>query len=177
MQGHTCYICLAFLQCVFQMCPKLAWPGGCKVTKVAFIRFFSTVHFKMCFQIVRPREGIFALVAFFGFSSLCIFKWIFKSPAIIDLGAFVWRFFTMCIQMAFLQFAKACGASRLGFWLNICHNFFNALCVFGKRGPKMFNFELLFLHGFSSKNREILHKAVLTPQEYEDYFFGKNLRK
>ena len=125
MQGHTCYICLAFLQCVFQMCPKMAWPGGCKVTKVAFIRFFSTVHFKMCFQIVRPREGIFALVAFFGFSSLCIFKWIFKSPAIIDLGAFVWRLFTMYIQMAFLQCAKACGASRLGFWLNICHNFFN----------------------------------------------------
>ena len=40
----------------------------------------------------------------------------------------------------------------------------NALCVFEKRGPKMFNFELLFLHRFSSKNREILHKAVLTPQ-------------
>ena len=37
----------------------------------------------------------------------------------------------------------------------------------------MSNFELLFLHGFSSKNREIFHKAVLTPQEYEDYFFGK----
>ena len=41
----------------------------------------------------------------------------------------------------------------------------------------MFNFELLFLHGFSSKNREILHKAVLTSQELEDYFFGKKLRK
>jgi len=41
----------------------------------------------------------------------------------------------------------------------------------------MFNFELLFLHGFSSKNREILHKAVLTPQEYEDYFFGKKIKK
>ena len=41
----------------------------------------------------------------------------------------------------------------------------------------MFNFELLFLHGFSSKNREILHTAVLTPQEFEDYFFGKKLRK
>ena len=41
----------------------------------------------------------------------------------------------------------------------------------------MFNFELLFLHGFSSKNREILHKAVLTPQEYEDYFFGKKMKK
>ena len=53
----------------------------------------------------------------------------------------------------------------------------NALCVFEKRGPKMSNFELLFLHGFSSKNREIFHKAVLTPQEYEDYFFGKKLRK
>merc|ERR1712208_131132 len=45
-------------------------------------------------------------------------------------------------------------------------------CVFGKTEPKMFNFELLFLHGFSSKNHEILHKAVLTPQKYEDYFFG-----
>ena len=28
----------------------------------------------------------------------------------------------------------------------------NALCVVEKRGPKMFNFELLFLHGFSSKS-------------------------
>ena len=41
----------------------------------------------------------------------------------------------------------------------------------------MFNFELLFLHGFSSKNREILHKAVLTPQEYEDYFFFEKKTK
>ena len=41
----------------------------------------------------------------------------------------------------------------------------------------MFNFELLFLHGFSSKNREILHKAVLTPQEYEEFFFGKKIKK
>ena len=52
-----------------------------------------------------------------------------------------------------------------------------ALCVFGKRGPKMFNFELLFLHGFSSKNCEILDKAVLTPQEYNDYFFWKKNQK
>ena len=41
----------------------------------------------------------------------------------------------------------------------------------------MFNFELLFRHRFSPKNREILHKAVLTPQEYEDYFFGKKIQK
>ena len=41
----------------------------------------------------------------------------------------------------------------------------------------MFNFELLFLHGFSSKNREILHKAVLNPQEYVDYFFWKKIKK
>ena len=44
------------------------------------------------------------------------------------------------------------------------------LCVFEKRGPKMSNFQLLFLHGFSSKNCEILNKAVLTPQEYNDFF-------
>ena len=32
------------------------------------------------------------------------------------------------------------------------------------------------LYGFSSKNREILHKAVLTPQEYKICFLGeKNL--
>ena len=41
----------------------------------------------------------------------------------------------------------------------------------------MFNFELMFLHGFLLNNREILHKAVLTPQEYEDYFCGKNTKK
>ena len=41
----------------------------------------------------------------------------------------------------------------------------------------MFNFKLLFLRGFSSKNREILHKAALTPQEYEDYFFGQKIKK
>ena len=46
-----------------------------------------------------------------------------------------------------------------------------------RKVPKMFNFELLLLHGFSSKNREILHKAVLTPQEYEDYLIGKKLIK
>ena len=39
----------------------------------------------------------------------------------------------------------------------------------------MFIFELLLLHGFSLKNREILNKAVLTPQEYDDFFF--NLEK
>ena len=41
----------------------------------------------------------------------------------------------------------------------------------------MFNFELLFLPGFSSKNRKILHKAVLTPQEYEEFFFEKKTKK
>ena len=45
--------------------------------------------------------------------------------------------------------------------------------AFSERGTKMFNFGLLFLHGFSSKNHEILHKAVLTAQECEDYFFWK----
>ena len=41
----------------------------------------------------------------------------------------------------------------------------------------MFNFELLFLHGFSLKNRENLHRAVLTPHEYGDYFFGQKIKK
>ena len=40
----------------------------------------------------------------------------------------------------------------------------------------MFNFELLFFHGISLKNCEILNKAVLNPQEYDD-FLGKKIRK
>ena len=46
-----------------------------------------------------------------------------------------------------------------------------------KRVPKMFNFELLFTYGFSSKYCEILYKSVLIPQEYENYCFGKKIRK
>ena len=107
MERHTHYICLAFLRCVLQMCPQMAWPGGCKFTQVAFVQFF-----------------IFALVAFFSNAIHCAiskvssnflperrhirifwlfsnvyFKWILKSPAIIDLGAFIWRFFTMYFQI------------------------------------------------------------------------------
>ena len=41
----------------------------------------------------------------------------------------------------------------------------------------MFNFELLFLHEFSSKNCQILNKAVFTPQEYNEYFFWKKMPK
>ena len=41
----------------------------------------------------------------------------------------------------------------------------------------MTNFELLFLHGFSSKNREIMHKAARAPQKYEDYFFWEKIKK
>ena len=53
-----------------------------------------------------------------------------------------------------------------------------ALCVFGKkRVPKMFNFELLFTYGFSSKYCEVLYKSVLTPQEYENYCFGEKIKK
>ena len=46
-----------------------------------------------------------------------------------------------------------------------------------KRVPKMFNFELLSTYGFSSKYCEILYKSVLIPQEYENYCFGKKIKK
>ena len=77
-----------------------------------------------------------------------------------------------------MEFAFEDAQKRTALKVLLSAVFFNsiALCVFGRRGPKMFNFELLFLHGFSSKNREIFHKAVLTHQEYEDYFLGKKLR-
>ena len=43
-----------------------------------------------------------------------------------------------------------------------------------KNGAK--NVELLFLHGFSPKDCEILHKTFVTSQEYE-VFFWDNMRK
>ena len=52
----------------------------------------------------------------------------------------------------------------------------DALCIFEKKGKNV-QLWAIVSSGFSSKNREILHKAVLTPQEYEDHFFGKKLRK
>ena len=78
MQDHTRYIFFTFLQYVFQMCPQMAWPRGCKVTQVAVVRLFPIVLFQRSPQIACPRECIFALVAFFGFSPLCLFKCLVK---------------------------------------------------------------------------------------------------
>ena len=74
-----------------------------------------------------------------------------------------------------MEFAFEDAQKRTALKVLLSAVFFNsiALCVFGRRGPKMFNFELLFLHGISLKIHEILHQAVLTPQECEDYFFEK----
>ena len=45
-------------------------------------------------------------------------------------------------------------------------------------GPKVVNFDKLFLHWFSSRICEILHRAVLTPQKYESNFFvEKKIKK
>ena len=53
----------------------------------------------------------------------------------------------------------------------------DALCIFEKKRAKNVQLSAIVSSGFSSKNREILHKAVLTPQEYEDYFSWKKIRK
>ena len=37
----------------------------------------------------------------------------------------------------------------------------DALCIFEKKGQKMFNFELLFLQDFHNKNREIFNSSRL----------------
>ena len=49
--------------------------------------------------------------------------------------------------------------------------------AFLKKRAKNVQLWAIVSSGFSSKNREILHKAVLTPQEYEDYFFWKKNKK
>ena len=48
---------------------------------------------------------------------------------------------------------------------------------FWKKKAKNVQLWAIVSSGFSSKNREIGHKAVLTPQEYEDYFFRKIIKK
>ena len=47
--------------------------------------------------------------------------------------------------------------------------------AFLKKRAKNVQLSAIVSSGFSSKNREILHKAVLTSQEYEDYFFIKKI--
>ena len=55
--------------------------------------------------------------------------------------------------------------------------FWGRIAFSKKEGQKCSTLNSSFLHEFSSKNYEILHKVVFTHQEYEDYFFGKKLRK
>ena len=49
------------------MCPQIACQRGCIITLVAFVRFFSTVCFRMCPQMICARGCIIALVAFLWF--------------------------------------------------------------------------------------------------------------
>ena len=119
MQDHTRYIFFTFLQYLFQMCPQMAWPRGCKVTQVAFVRLFSIVLFQRSPQIACPREGIFALVAFFCISplhrsGLCICRWIFMWKA------FSWRFFFKCtVKLAAFKLLKEHSPLRCIFFFHI----------------------------------------------------------
>ena len=80
MERHTHYMCLAFLRCVFKMCPQMACREDANSRKLHLFNFsylhwlhFSPmqfiVHFQRSPQISCPREDIFA---FFGFSPMCI---------------------------------------------------------------------------------------------------------
>ena len=62
----------SLIDCIF-VCTKRA-----KVTFVAFIWLFSTVWFQMFSQISWITTGKVALIAFFYFSTLCIFKCLLK---------------------------------------------------------------------------------------------------
>ena len=46
------------------MCPQNVCIRGCKITLVAFVCLFSTVHFKMSLQTACPRRCIVTVVAF-----------------------------------------------------------------------------------------------------------------
>ena len=70
--NRTGCICLAFLQCVFQMSPQIACMSGCIITQVAFVWLFSTMRFQMCPQIACLIGCIITQVAFVGlFSTVC----------------------------------------------------------------------------------------------------------
>ena len=61
MQSHTGCICSTFLHCAFSNVPSKL--RRCKVTLVAFVLFFSTMHFQMCLQTTCIIAGIVTLVA------------------------------------------------------------------------------------------------------------------
>ena len=79
-----------------------------KITLVAFVWLYSTVHFQMLSQIACPRRSIVTLVAFVWFFSTVYFQMFLQSTfitgCIITLVAFV-RFFStvrfqVCTHMA-----------------------------------------------------------------------------
>ena len=103
MQNHTDCICLAFLQCASSMYPQLACLRGCKITQVAFVWLFSTVHFQMPLQMTGfdgCKVTLVAFVIFFsmGFQMRPHRTWI--NACIVALVTFVWLFSTVCFQMA-----------------------------------------------------------------------------
>ena len=81
-----------------------------------------------------------------------------KEPPGDKCETYITQFFLL-IKYDALRYLSGCGQPLRD---NLQYSIEHCTLRFRK---KMFNFELLFLHGFSLKNREILHKAVLTPQE------------
>ena len=81
MHSHTGCICLTFFHCVFSNGSSKFFIRRFKVTLTSFVWLFSTVCFQMCLQSAFLGGCIITMVAFFGFSPLCVFKCFPKSPA------------------------------------------------------------------------------------------------
>ena len=79
-------------------------PWGCKVTLVAFVWLFSTVHLQMKLQIVWPGGCIITLVAFVYLFSGVSFQIFLQIASLVGckvtLVTFVWLLPTVCFQMS-----------------------------------------------------------------------------
>ena len=82
--------------------------------------------------------------------------------------------FVCVLNVSNLTNITLCSLQSKYFWfiLDTVHYAFSE-----KEGQKCSTLNSCFSTDFHRKNREILHKAVLTPQEYDDYFFEKKPRK
>ena len=105
MQGHIGCICLTFLHFAF-----LNVPSNCLhlkrrgiVTLVTFVWLFSTVRYKMSFQMVCFRRCKVTLVAFVWPFSAVLFEMCLQNVSPrrgkVTLVAFVWLFSTLIFQM------------------------------------------------------------------------------
>ena len=106
----------------FQMCPQLPCPNWCKVALVALVWPFSTVRFRCVFKWPVWEGAKSHWLHLFGFSPLCVFKYIPETRKGKGKGLMAKLALLMSPEYYFIKFnlAKVCELKEKWKW-NLSH--------------------------------------------------------